>query len=267
MSSGTNPENNRPADRSGTHRTPDESTTGGSTPETAATDRSTTDRLTTDRSSTDRSDRSGMERSSVGHGTTSTGPTPVGPTRHEVVATQKERFGGMQIGAAFFGWLTATGTAVLITALLAAAGAAFGLGNPDAVNQASNTAPETIGLTGAIILLVVIFLAYFCGGYVAGRMARFNGAKQGVGVWLWALIIAVVVAILSATAGAQFNVLERLNGFPRIPINEGTLTTGGILTAIGLAVVSLVGAILGGLTGMRFHRRADRAGFDTPDHR
>lgn len=191
------------------------------------------------------------------------GQTATGPTRHDVVATQQERFGGMQIGAAFFGWLTATGTAVLITALLAAAGAAFGLGNPDAVTQASNTAPETIGLTGAIILLVVIFLAYYCGGYVAGRMARFNGAKQGLGVWLWALIIAVVVAILSATAGAQFNVLERLNGFPRIPINEGTLTTGGILTAIALAVVSLIGAVLGGLTGMRFHRRVDRAGFDS----
>ena len=183
-----------------------------------------------------------------------------GPTRHEVVATQKERFGGMQIGAAFFGWLTATGTAVLITALLAAAGAAFGLANPDAVAQASNTPPTTIGLTGAIILLVVIFFAYYCGGYVAGRMARFNGVKQGLGVWLWALIIAVVVAILSATAGAQFNVLERLNGFPRIPINEGSLTTGGILTAIGLALVSLLGAILGGLAGMRFHRRVDRVG-------
>ncbi len=122
-------------------------------------------------------------------------------------------------------------------------------------------------MTGAIILLVVIFVAYVCGGYVAGRMARFNGVKQGLGVWLWALIIAVVVAILSATAGAQFNVLERLNGFPRIPINEGTLTIGGIVTAIGLALVSLIGAILGGLTGMRFHRRVDRVGFDAADAR
>ena len=239
MSSVTNPPpDNRPPAGSGTDRSatnpPPSGSTAETTPETTTPARSTT-----------------------GSETTATRPT-----RHDVVASQQERFGGMQIGAAFFGWLTATGTAVLITALLAAAGAAFGLGNPGAVDQASNTAPETIGLTGAIILLVVIFLAYYCGGYVAGRMARFNGAKQGLGVWLWALITAVVVAILSATAGAQFNVLERLNGFPRIPINEGTLTTGGILTAIGLAVVSLVGAILGGLTGMRFHRRVDKAGFD-----
>jgi hypothetical protein len=41
-----------------------------------------------------------------------------------------------------------------------------------------------------------------------------------------------VVAILSTIAGAQFNILCNLNGFPRIPINEGTLTAGGIITAM-----------------------------------
>ena len=45
-------------------------------------------------------------------------------------------------------------------------------------------------------------------------------------------------------------------------MNEGTLTTAGVVTAIGVAIVSLVGAILGGLAGMRFHRRVDKAGLD-----
>jgi hypothetical protein len=40
-----------------------------------------------------------------------------------VVERQRERYGGVKVGAAFFGWLTAMGTAVLLTALLAAAGA------------------------------------------------------------------------------------------------------------------------------------------------
>jgi hypothetical protein len=43
-------------------------------------------------------------------------------------------------------------------------------------------------------------------------------------------------------------------------LNEGTLTTGGIIVAVGVVVVSLVGALLGGLAGMRYHRRVDRAG-------
>src|SRR6478609_4762648 len=42
------------------------------------------------------------------------------PTRETVVAREKEQFGGVKIGSAFFGWLAATGMAVLLTALVAA---------------------------------------------------------------------------------------------------------------------------------------------------
>ena len=178
-------------------------------------------------------------------------------TRKEALGRQSERFGGMKFGAAFFGWLAASGTAVLLTALLAAAGAAVGLGANVQVPDPSGQSVQTIGMVGAIVLLAITLIAYFAGGYVAGRMARFNGAKQGVGVWLWAVIAAVVVAFLSLIAGARFNILGTLNGFPRIPVNEGNLTTVGVLTAVAVAAVALVGAILGGITGMRFHRRID----------
>lgn len=183
----------------------------------------------------------------------------------EVVAQQREQFGGVKAGSAFFGWLTATGTAVLLTALVAAGGAAFGVATNTDVTNAGQTATDnakTIGLVGAIILLVLLFVAYYCGGYVAGRMARFNGAKQGVAVWLWAVVAAIVVAIVTAIAGSKYNVLSTLNSFPRIPVDEGSLTTAGVLTLVGVVIVTLVGAILGGLAGMRFHRKIDRATFD-----
>jgi hypothetical protein len=178
--------------------------------------------------------------------------------RREIVARQKEEFGGMKFGAAFFGWLAATGMAVLLTALVAGAGTALGLGQN--VNTTAPTAGDvrTVGIVGGIVLLVIVFIAYLSGGYVAGRMARFSGVRQGIAVWLWAVVIAIIVAILSAVAGARFDVLANLNGFPRIPINEGTLTTAGVVIAIALALVSLIGAILGGLIGMRFHRRVDK---------
>jgi hypothetical protein len=92
-------------------------------------------------------------------------------------------------------------------------------------------------------------------------MARFNGARQGFMVWVWALIAAIVVAVLGMVAGQRFNILASLNSFPRIPVNEGQLNTMSIIAAIVVAVVALVGAVLGGLAGMRFHRRVDRAGF------
>ena len=179
----------------------------------------------------------------------------------DVVAAQKERFGGMKFGSCFFGWLTATGTAVLLTGLLTAAGAAVGLSQNVSTGQAQQNA-STLGLTAAVVLLVVVVVAYLAGGYVAGRMARFNGLRQGLGVWLWSLIAAVVIAVLTLVAGARYNVLGNLNGFPQIPVSAGTLSTGGIIAAIILVVAALVGALLGGLAGMRFHRRVDRATHD-----
>ena len=185
------------------------------------------------------------------------------PTRETVVAREKEQFGGIKVGSAFFGWLAATGTAVLLTALVAAGGTAVGLATNtdvnDAVNQASNN--QTVGLTGIIVLLVILLVAYYCGGYVAGRMARFNGARQGFMVWVWALIAAIVVAVLGMVAGQRFNILASLNSFPRIPVNEGQLNTMSMIAAVVVAVVALVGAVLGGVAGMRFHRKVDRAGF------
>lgn len=186
--------------------------------------------------------------------------------REEAVEREKEQFGGVKIGSAFFGWLAATGLAVLLTALVAAIGAAVGLnatgGDAAEATEAATQNPSTAGIIGAIAVLVILFVSYYSGGYVAGRMARFNGAKQGIAVWVWALLFAVIVAILAAIAGTQFNLLQNLNSFPRIPVSGDDLTISGIVTAVLAAVVALVGAVLGGIAGMRFHRRVDRAGFE-----
>jgi len=183
--------------------------------------------------------------------------------RHSVVAAEKAQYGGIKIGSAFFGWLAATGIAILLTALVAAAGTAVAVATKSDLGAATTQAtqnPKTVGLVGTGVLLVILFVAYYCGGYVAGRMARFNGAQQGVAVWIWALLIAVVAAIGGTVGGSKYNVLAQLNSFPRIPVKEGTLTTAGVIALISIAVVSLVGAILGGLAGMRFHRKVDEAG-------
>ena len=182
---------------------------------------------------------------------------PQSSYREEVTGRQKERFGGIKFGSAFFGWLTATGLAVLLTALAAAIATAVSGGVDEAVDQTIST-PFGGVLVYGIVALVILFVAYYCGGYVAGRMARFDGAKQGLAVWLWAVVIAIVAAILGAILGA--NILQDLNTFPRIPTSADDLTTAGIITAILAAIVALGGAILGGAAGMRFHRRVDRVG-------
>lgn len=186
--------------------------------------------------------------------------------RKAVVDHEKEEHGGIKWGSAFFGFLTATGVAVLVTALVSAGGAAIGLAtgtDPAAAASDATASAGTVGIVGGTILLVILFIAYYCGGYVAGRMARFNGTKQGLAVWLWAVLIAILVGILTAVAGSQYNILAELNSFPRIPVSEGDLTLGGIIAAVALVVVTLVGAVLGGLGGMRFHRKVDTTGLGT----
>ena len=178
----------------------------------------------------------------------------------DAVDAQHERFGGIKWGAAFFGWLSANGLAVLLIALVSATGVAIGLtqGVPSADEATSNAGG--IGIGGGIALLVVLFLAYLAGGYVAGRMSRFDGARQGVAVWLIGLLVVVVLAVVGAVAGAKYNVLSQLN-LPRIPVDEGTATTAGIVALVAVLVVTLIGAVLGGKLGERFHRKVDRAGF------
>jgi hypothetical protein len=179
-------------------------------------------------------------------------------TGRDLVRQQKERFGGMKFGACFFGWLTATGTAVLLSALLTAVGLAVGRQQDLTVAQASGSAGK-LGVASAIVLLVVILVAYYCGGYVAGRMARFNGVRQGVGVWLWTIIAAVVVTVLGLVAGDRFNALSSVNSLPSLPVSGAALTTGAIISVVVVIVAALVGAVLGGLAGMRYHRRIDHA--------
>ena len=182
-----------------------------------------------------------------------------GPAR-DAVSAQRDRFGGIKWGAAFFGWLSANGLAVLLVALVSAAGVGLGLAQGvDTVGEATDQAAG-IGLGGAIAVLVVLFLAYLAGGYVAGRMARFDGIRQGLAVWLVGLLVVVVLAVVGTVLGAQYNVLRQLD-LPRIPIDEGTATTAGIITLAAILLATLAGALLGGKLGTRYHRRVDRAGF------
>jgi hypothetical protein len=185
----------------------------------------------------------------------------VAAIRETVVAREEERFGGIKIGAAFFGWLTATAMAVLLVVVVTAAAKAGLLTGTDLIAEAGPASSPAGGMTGAIMLVSIPFLAYFSGGYVAGRMARFNGIGQGLMVWLWAVIVAAAVALPAIVSGGQFNVLTTLNSFLRLPVGEGQLSTNGIIAAIAVAAIALVGAVLGGMAGVHYHRKVDRVGF------
>jgi hypothetical protein len=181
-------------------------------------------------------------------------------TMHHVHARQREEYGGINWGAAFFGWLVAVGVAVLLTGILAAAGAAIGLTETTS-DAADSASAETLSAAGAVALLVVLAIAYYCGGYVAGRMSRFDGARQGVGAWAIGLLITLALAVLALIAGSEYNVVERAN-LPRLPVGPETLTTGGAIASLAILAGTLLFAALGGVAGARYHRKVDRAGYD-----
>jgi sporulation protein YlmC with PRC-barrel domain len=171
---------------------------------------------------------------------------------------QREEFGGFNVGPAFFGWLVAIGIAALLTAVVAAAGGAVGLTKVSGSAAQDNSG--TIGIVGGVALLLILVVAYYAGGYVAGRMSRFDGGRQGLGVWLFGLLVTVAAALAGVLFGSKYNVLSKLD-LPRIPIDEGTLSTGALIALAAVLVGTLLAALAGGKAGQRYHKKVDRAGY------
>ena len=168
----------------------------------------------------------------------------------------RRQFGGIKWGSAFFGWLSATGAIVLLAAVVAGAGALVDQNTGTDLEQISQD-PQSAGIVGGVVLLVVLFVGYFCGGYVAGRMARFDGARQGMAVWIWALLMAALFAAVGYFVGDQFDVGSQLTGLPDLPVNEADRTLTAAVAGAAVVLIALIAAILGGLAGMRFHRKVD----------
>ncbi len=183
----------------------------------------------------------------------------------EVVERQHERFGGVKIGSAFFGWLITVAVAVLLLVLVAATGLALGFDvvqRPLALVRDIPLDTDLVVWIGIGAGLAMLLLAFYCGGYVAGRMARFSGILQGLAVWVWGLVSATIVALVGVVLGGLDNLVGYVGAFPRIPVAEEFQMLALIAAGVVAAVVSLGGAMLGGMAGVRYHRRVDLAGMD-----
>jgi sporulation protein YlmC with PRC-barrel domain len=173
---------------------------------------------------------------------------------------QREEHGGFNIGAAFFGWLVALALAALLVALLSAIASAIGF-SIDLAPQEARQSADTIGIVGGALLIAVLAVAYFGGGYVAGRMSRFDGARQGLGVWLFGLVVSIVLVVVGLIFGSEYNLLQQVN-VPTVPIPTDSLTVGGIIALAAILIATILAAILGGKAGERYHRKVDRAGVE-----
>jgi hypothetical protein len=158
-------------------------------------------------------------------------------------ALQHERYGGSKLGSAFFGWLVAVGLTVLLGVLAGAVTAAVGADR---------------NRTDALVTVAVLIVGYYTGGYVAGRLARFDGARNGFLSWVVGLLSTLALAVFGLFIGAQYDVLSRVQ-LPTLPAAFGQVTIANLVLLAVAVTGTLVAAVLGGKAGESFHRRVDRA--------
>jgi len=174
--------------------------------------------------------------------------------RAENRSVAHQRFGGINWGAAFFGWLVAIAMTALLAGVVSAVAAA--VGEEINLTQADVEAEgATAGLVLAIVVIAIFAIAYYAGGYVAGRMSRFDGGRQGMGVWIVGLLVTILAVVVGLIFGEQYNVLDRVNP-PDINTPEDA-GIGAIISGVVLLVVSALTAMAGGKAGRHYHTKVD----------
>ena len=156
------------------------------------------------------------------------------------------RYGGFDAGAALAGLLSATG----MTAVLG--GIAGAIGTIGYQLETGDT--DTLSTTGFVAGLVVLVLSFLFGGWVAGRVARYDGGLNG----LIAAGLFVALSALMAGMGTWFG--ERYDVFADISLPQWFSNMSNA-TAVLSAIVALVGCVVagwfGGVLGSRYHHKAD----------
>ena len=180
------------------------------------------------------------------------------PNRAAPPGKGQERFGGIQLDAVFFGWLTALGMVILLSALTGVIGAVAGVAERTDLARALETpaANRNTGLIGGLIMLAVLTLAYFAGGYAAGRMARCKGLKQGFAVWIWSFGGSAfqILLILALRLDNDYESILQLNSLvPVLPQQMDGFVRGRWMAVPAALAVTLVGTCLGGLAGSHRH--------------
>jgi hypothetical protein len=193
-------------------------------------------------------------------GITPTAERPVIATGPSVLRRRaRERVGRrIQWETAFFGLLSAVGLGAVLVAMLIGALVAAGVTD---FGQTAASLFHHLVTAGGAIALATIALSYLTGGYVAARMARFDGWRQGLGVWLLSLLLVLAFVIAAWISGGELDPSKSIS-LPGDPVDAGPLGAGRAVILAVLAVVPLVAAVAGGVLGERYHRAVDDAAFE-----
>ncbi|MGW5192645.1 hypothetical protein ACWEOO_25605 [Kribbella sp. NPDC004138] len=151
---------------------------------------------------------------------------------------------GASFGVAFFGWLVASGTSVLLMALVAAVGTVIGW------DKLADWSRDWLFVGLWALLVVSLAIGAFSGGYAAARMVPSQGARQGLEVWFFSWCAAAVFGGLGYFANRQYDLVARVD-WPSVPVAEPDRGLAAVIATAAILLVTLVSAVLGGASGNR----------------
>jgi|SRR5215217_860529 hypothetical protein len=183
--------------------------------------------------------------------------------RDRAALAREAGLGRLSLPSVLAGVLVAYGAFAVLAALVGAVAAAIGLTTDLAGNDWA-----TLGVGSAIAVAILLLVAYLFGGYVAGRMARRAGLVNGLAVFVLAVVLVAVVAAIAASQADADTVQANLRnlGIPTTGTEWGKI---GSLAGIGSLAAMLVGALVGGVLGERWHTKLTRRAVSDnygPDH-
>ena len=172
--------------------------------------------------------------------------------RDRAALAREAGLGRLSLPSVLAGVLVAYGAFAVLAALVGAVAAAIGLNTDLAGNDWA-----TLGMGSAIAVAIVLLVAYLFGGYVSGRMARRAGLLNGLAVFVLAVVLVAVVAAIAASQADTDAVQANLRSLG-IPTTGSEWGRVGTVAGIGSLAAMLVGALLGGVLGERWHSKLTR---------
>lgn len=183
----------------------------------------------------------------------------------DVPYTREERlrdvYGGVDWLASFIGCVFALLCAVVLLLLFSG----LVLGPLGFTLDLRGREIDTAIIIGLVVIGVALLISYFVGGYIAGRLVRFDGGRNGAATVGWSVLLIIIFGFFGAVLLGSFlpdSVFGVVQGFLQdtvIPTAGGLFELGlvGAGIALGAILLMLLGGFLGGRLGNRYHTRID----------
>jgi hypothetical protein len=167
----------------------------------------------------------------------------------------RDAFGGIDTPAALGGMFAAIGVLGTAAALLALTAIPFQLNAFDIEGNLTE-----LEMAGVAVATLTVLLSFFVGGWVAARVARFDGVMNAIGVALWMLLLVAVSAVAGLYLDERYNLLQR-TGLPDwfSQLRGDEMTALGVTAAILGVLAIIAGCLLGGAAGESYNQRVNRA--------